>query len=90
MNTNSQTSSVVHTLSHAAELFSLGNTVRAHEGALDNRVNISLEGWYGTITSLYENEQGEEYATVVSVSWLPPPPSPPTRTPASVLPFSPW
>ncbi|MBD1207912.1 MAG: hypothetical protein H9535_05765 [Ignavibacteria bacterium] len=49
MNTNSQTSSVVLTLSHAAELFSLGDTVRAHEGALDNRVNISLEGWYGTI-----------------------------------------
>jgi Cu(I)/Ag(I) efflux system membrane fusion protein len=68
MNTNSQTSSAVQNLSHAAELFSLGDTVRAHEGALDARVNISLEGWCGVITSLYENEQGEEYATV---QWSP-------------------
>jgi Cu(I)/Ag(I) efflux system membrane fusion protein len=68
MNTKTQPTSATNNFSHAEEPFVIGDTVRAHEGALDTRVGISLEGWRGTILSLYDNEQGEEYATV---QWSP-------------------
>ncbi len=68
MNTNTQTSFSMQHFTHAEEPFAIGDTVCAHEGALDTRVGISLEGWRGTVLSLYENEQGEEYATV---QWSP-------------------
>jgi hypothetical protein len=68
MNTNTQTPFSTQHFTHAEEPFAIGDTVCAHEGALDTRVGISLEGWRGTVLSLYENEQGEEYATV---QWSP-------------------
>jgi len=68
MNTNTQTPFSTQHFTHAEEPFAIGDAVCAHEGALDSRVNISLEGWQGTIISLYENNEGEEYATV---QWSP-------------------